>query len=212
MTKKTTWISAILLFVLNLPTMGQDNSLQFNRSIIVTSNDGTLTVPVGKVWKVESVLDENKPYRASVSLSYPRGVTGNPDPCSGCALPCCTCNNREQRAYSWSNCSSAGSPVVVNGREISIASGNDFSSSSQPSLGSPFWLPAGTTFQIASSRQCYSIEVASQPSGGSGTIFQEDYNDGSPSVRTCGTAFIPGNVITVTRTVNILEFNVVTNP
>lgn len=206
------WLPILAVLVSCHTMYAQDKQLQFNRAIMLTANDGVQTVPAGKVWKVESVLDETKPYRASTSLSAPRGVPSAPDPCSGCALPCCTCNNRSQTAYSWSNCSSSGYPVYVNGREISIANGNNFSSSSQPTLGSPFWLPAGSTFRIEAARQCYSIDVAFQPSGGSGTIFQEDYNDGTPSLRTCGTPAIPGNVVTVTRTVNIVEYNVIINP
>lgn len=208
---KKVFFTLILLFAIH-SLYSQTTELEFNQAILLTSNDGLVTVPANKVWKVESILDETKSYRSSVEVSYPRGDQFNPDPCSGCALPCCTCNNREQRSYTWSDCSSSGYPVYINGSEITIPNGNTYTSNFQPNVGYAFWLPAGTTFKIEPAKKCYSIDVTYQPSGSSGTIFQDDYNDGTPRLRQCGTSAIAGNVVTVTRVVNITEFNVVTIP
>jgi hypothetical protein len=190
--------------------LGQSQSLEFSRVLLFNSDSGLVTVPVGKVWKVIAVVDETKPYRSSVSVSYPRGNASTPDACNGCANS--SCNNRELRSYSWSDCSSRQAPVYINGQETAIENGQ---STGLVRLKAPLWLKAGDSLQVGHSAPCYSIPVVQQPTGSCwncGTIFQDDYNDCTPDVRQCGTSAIPGAVVRVSRWVNVLEFDATANP
>lgn len=189
---------------------GQAQSLEFSRVLLFNSDSGSVTVPSGKVWKVIAVIDETKPYRSSVSVSYPRGNASTPDACNGCANS--SCNNREMRSYSWSDCSSRYAAVFINGQEAAV---ENYQSTSLVRLKAPLWLKAGDSLQVGHSAPCYSIPVVQQPSGSCGncgTIFNENYNDCTPDVRQCGTSAIPGAVVRVSRWVNVLEFDATANP
>jgi len=101
----------LLILITQLPflAISQTQQLEFNRTILINSDSGNVVVPPGKAWKVVSIFDESVPYRSSVSVSYPRGNATTPDVCNGCNDA--SCNNREMRSYSWSDCSSKFAPV-----------------------------------------------------------------------------------------------------
>ena len=203
-------ILLILIFQFPFMAFGQALQMEFNRAILINSDSGNVVVPAGKAWKVVSIFDETVPYRSSVSVSYPRGNASTPDACNGCNDA--SCNNREMRSYSWSDCSSKDAPVYANGKEISI---ENIQSTSLLRLKSPFWLKAGDSLKVGHTPPCYSIPVTSQPSGSCwncGTIFLDNLPGCTPDVRQCGTQSMPGYIVRVSRWVNILEFDLLQNP
>ena len=114
---KRLYIFIITIFLTTV-AFSQGN-LQFNQVLLVDNN--LVTVPAGKVWKIENIIFEAVPYFQANSGS------GTCSPCNG-------------STQLWSNYTTqicqvgASNPIVING--IKAISG---------SASSPVWLPAGTT-------------------------------------------------------------------
>jgi len=104
-------------------------NLQFNQVLLVSST--VQTVPVGKVWKVESYM------QAGIAVPDMVEVGG------GCAYP--------DRHH----------PMLVNGQNYYLINGSPGHGSSGTYLAPanllPMWLPAGTTLKTACSKDVLSV-------------------------------------------------------
>lgn len=114
--------------VLSSNMQSQTNNLYFNQVILVGNTP--MTVPAGKVWKVEGFFHSNNVFYyspnvgCSSSQSYGFYVNG-----ILCSFP-----------YNYSTASGSGSPYVA-------AAGSSF----------PLWLPAGTTLRTDCSGSYLSV-------------------------------------------------------
>lgn len=111
----------IVIICLLLSSYGfSQGNLQFNRVLLVA--DQPITVPQGKVWKVENIVYD------AVNYYQPNSGTGGAcGPCNG--------SSTMWTSFTLQQCQVAGStPIIVNGTKSGL--GN---------TGAPLWLPSGTT-------------------------------------------------------------------
>lgn len=106
-----------LFFILNLFVCGTfaQGNLQFNQVVIVSTTD--LTVPAGKVWKVESYQQQQV------------GITGNG------TIASCSDLTRSRPYYIDNNPFYCIEGIGYGGSNMVVTAGNPF----------PFWLKAGQT-------------------------------------------------------------------
>jgi hypothetical protein len=126
--------SIFLLFFLcnSLGSLLAQGTLQFNQVIVVNSNSGTLTVPVGKVWKVTGQGMSRGVYYENYSSNLsPTWSATNPNPCTG-ATSGSGSNLRYVRKYL---CPTANNGIMINGDRINLSGGS-------------LWLSSGTSLQI----------------------------------------------------------------
>lgn len=110
-------------------------TLQFNQALLISSGSGTVTVPAGKVWKIEgNGLSGGISYSLySTSYTTPTWSVTNPNPCNGATSG----SSGTLNAYTKSPCPTSNNVIVINGVKTQV------------DANKPMWLPAGTTVSIS---------------------------------------------------------------
>jgi hypothetical protein len=113
-------IAAFVIFLFSCFNLIAQGNLQFNQVILVS--DQPMTVPQGKVWKIENIIYD------AVSYYQPSSGTGG-------ACPPCNGSSTMWTSFTMQQCQVAGTtPIIVNGTKSGL--GN---------TGAPLWLPSGST-------------------------------------------------------------------
>lgn len=161
-------------------------TLEFNQVLLLSSANGVVTVPAGKVWKIESYMASSARRYTDYSLygNVNWSIT-NPNPCTGAI----TGTSSNVYYYSTAACPSANTAVWVNGQNSNIGQ----------SL--PAWLPAATTLEIQSN-VCYS---GANFTIGAGVPFR----DNTSATYLCGPLTVTPGFLNNSPIITLVEFNIV---
>lgn len=181
--KHVVFIAAVCF---SLISFGQ-GTLEFNQVILISSADGQVTVPAGKVWKIEHVTASSARYFNYYSSSYSTVTwnTNNPNPCTGA-----TSGNTSYPAIDHTPCSYADNYILINGIRTAFSS------------GSPLWMPAAATLQVNETpcRNTVTFNLSNT----------SHYRDLTTSAYKCGPfAINAGTIVPNSWVVSIVEFNII---
>lgn len=162
-------------------------TLEFNQVLLVSSTSGVVTVPSGKVWKIENTLTPTGRYYSSISnYGSTTWTIGTPNPCTGA-----TSGTSSSIPYvSTGSCNTNDNFFEVNGVRSSW-NGN-----------SPLWVPAGSTLRV-SETDCRNLTSVSYSNS-------QVYYDANVGIFKCGPISITGgSSVSNGSKISIIEFNVI---
>lgn len=175
-------------FMMSVGLVFGQGTLQFNRVLLVNAGSGQVTVPAGKVWKIEANgLSGGVYYQAFTGTSTTWSVT-NPNPCTG-ATSGSSGNIQYVDKY---RCASSNNVLVINGLKTIM------------DTQKPMWLPAASTVSISTTPCVNSVSLpASTP------YYVRDYSGGgSPVYYMECDGPIQSGTLSNSILVSIIEFNI----
>lgn len=164
--------------------MNAQGTLQFNQVLLINAASGTVTVPSGKVWKIESYNPSAaKRYLYFASYGNVNWSSGTPEPCTGAINGSVSLNY-----YTTDLCPSSENSVFINQQKTNVSNTTNT------------WLPQGTTVLITET-PCYS--------GASFTVPPNTpVRDHTSGIYLCGPITVNAGSVANSPTLSILEFNI----
>lgn len=183
--KKYLFILIAITASLNCFSQG---SLMFSEVVLITSSNGTVTVPSGEVWKITKIIGNPTHHIVSSTTSPSWNATQtNPHPCTGATSGSYTATNiMRGSCYDYEK-------VFINGKRTNIKNSGSY-------LDNVVWLPAGTTLYVTSTT-C---------TGSAVNVATDDiyYFDNNGSIPHCGPFSLAAS-ITYSPMVSIIKFKIV---
>jgi hypothetical protein len=174
-------------FMMSLGLVFGQGTLQFNRVLLVNAGSGQVTVPAGKVWKIEANGLSGGIYYQNWSSSSTAWSATNPNPCNGATTGSASIPYLDKL-----RCATSNNVLIINGIKTIV------------DTQKPMWLPAATTVSI-SSTPC--VNGASMSAGV--PYYVRDYSGGGSPVyyMECDGPIQTGTVSN-SILVSIIEFNI----
>ncbi len=174
--------------LLSLGAAFGQGTLQFNRVLLVNKASGQVTVPAGKVWKIEANGLSGGIYYQPYTTTTPTWSATNPNPCTGATSG----SSGTLQYVDKYRCATSNNVLVINGSKTMV------------DAQKPMWLPASTTVSISSTPCVNSINL---PVGT--PYYVRDYSGGSSPTyyMECDGPVQTGSVSN-SILVSIIEFNI----